>query len=268
MKPESGYYSIVQYCPSPERGEGVNVGVLLFSPAHQFIRTQFTKDFTRPKRLFAKDGLFDREELKSSLRTMEERISHDAPAFRSLADLEAFIGSRASDLRLTTPRAIKVFEPQRDLVELFEEVIGGLIAKQSSPRPFPQLSDVFSKLQRDGRACLNVQVTIPVLDRPIRIPYAYQNGVQNLVLPHRFSANEKNAIESASLLAIKGDLLHRHQAESGPRRLIVASEFEAGSASAIELRVSRTFQEYGVEMVTPSGVDAFIERVRRDAHAA
>lgn len=268
MKPESGYYSIVQYCPSPERGEGVNVGVLLFSPAHQFIRTQFTKSFERPKRLFAKDGLFDREELRSSLLTMEERIAHDAPAFRSLADLEAFIGSRATDLRCTPPRAIKVFEPGRDLVELFQEVVGGTIARQTSPRPFPQLAEVFAKLARDGRAQLNVSVSVPVLDRPLRVPYAYQNGVQNLVLPHRFSANEKNAIESASLLAIKGDLLHRHKAESGPRKLIVASEFEAGSASDIQSRVSRTFREYEVELITPSGIDAFINRVWREAHAA
>jgi hypothetical protein len=268
MKPEPGYYSIVQYVPSPERGEGVNIGVLLFSPAHRFIRAQFTANFQRPKRLFARDGLFDAEHLKHSRIALEQRLHNDADSFRTGADLESFVASRATDLRLTEPRAIKVYEPDRELAELFEEVVGGTQAK-SIPGPlFPELDGFFAKLNEQGRARLNEPVRIPILERDIRIPYVYQNGVQNLVLPRRFPAKEKGAMDAASVLAIEGDLLQRHPVSDGERKLIVASDFPEDAEPSLAERVRRALHEYRVEMIASDQLYTFIRRVQREAHAA
>ena len=37
MKPQKGYYSIVQYCPELSRFEAANIGVLLFRPVSGFL---------------------------------------------------------------------------------------------------------------------------------------------------------------------------------------------------------------------------------------
>ncbi|MEX2174517.1 MAG: DUF3037 domain-containing protein [Pirellulaceae bacterium] len=272
MNPESGRYSIVQYCPSPERAEGVNVGVLLFSPAHRFIRAKFAENFKRPRRLFAKDGLYDQEGLKASRIALEQRLISDADSFRSPADLERFVSSRATDLRLTQPRSIKVFEPQRDLDELFQEIVGGgqekVVGDAVRCEPvFPELESLFGTLHEQGRARLNEPIIIPVLEREVLVPYSYQNGTRNLVLTQCFRANEKRSLDAASLLAIEGDLLQRHPGDDGPRKIIVASAFVADANPSLESRVRRALDEYRVEMVAATDLAGFIRRVQNDAHA-
>ena len=268
MNVASAYYSIIQFCPSPERGEAVNIGVLLFSPTHSFLRAQFSASLKRPKRLFARDGLFDAEGLRASRTALEQRLVNDAASFQSLADLESFVRTRATDLRLTPPRSVKVSDPESELSELFAEVVGGKESHTPAGPIFPELDGLFVTLERQGRARLNEKVRIPILERDLHIPYAYQNGRLNLILPKRFSANERRALDAASLLAIEGNLLQRHPSELGERRLVIASEFLPSADPGLQDRVHRALSEYEVQMIASNELHAFIRRVQNEAHAA
>ncbi|MFN5907792.1 MAG: DUF3037 domain-containing protein [Planctomyces sp.] len=56
MKPQKGYYSIVQYCPDLSRLEAANIGVLLFCPDSGFLKVLTSANNGRIIRFFGSAG--------------------------------------------------------------------------------------------------------------------------------------------------------------------------------------------------------------------
>src|SRR6266511_5292009 len=112
MNPETGYYSLIQYCPDPSRLEAANVGVLLFSPKHAYLKAITVRGNQRIRRFFGNHG-HDWLRLNSFKKGVEERLQVESGNIRTLADLEAFIAKRASRLQITPPRSMRVTNPDR-----------------------------------------------------------------------------------------------------------------------------------------------------------
>ena len=229
MKPKRGYYSLIQFCPDASRLEAVNVGVVLLCPDAGFLAARTAAGNRRAEKLVER-GEFDRAALNSAKRAIEHRLEVDRDSLLSLEDLQRFVATRGNSLKLTDPRPVKVFNPQRDLDSLFAQLVGGR-ARTQRPQPVtPELDGVFHRLNEEGRARLDWQVNVPVLGRTLRVPYAYRNGEWNLVKPQRFSGSEASAIGTAMRLAVEGDLLQRHVSDDeGAKRLIVVTLFSGNT---------------------------------------
>jgi hypothetical protein len=269
MKPKRGYYSLIQFCPSPSRLETVNVGLVLLCPEANFIGVRTANDNRAAQRLVG-HGRLDKPALNSAKRAIEQRFQADRDSFKSPEDLQAFANTRGNILKLTSPRPVKVFDPSAELDGLFAELVGGRSMRQRGAPLSPQLDDVFQSLQKEGRAQLNLTVEVPVVGRSLRIPYAYQNGRLNLVKPQRFSNEENLATETAMRLAIEGDLLQRHtQPGETERKLIVVSFFTQNDRNGtIAARVSKLLGEYEVKTIGDDEISQFASQVVREAHRA
>ncbi len=269
MKPKRGYYSLIQFCPNPSRLEAVNVGVVLLCPDADFIAARTSAGNRRAEKLVGR-GELDKPALNSAKQAIEHRLEVDRASFKSQEDLQAFVNARGNNLKLTAPRPVNVFDPPRDLDNLFSELVGGRSRTQPAEPLAPQLDDVFQRLHQEGRAQLNLNVSVPVLGRSLRIPYAYHNGVLNLVRPQRFSTKESVAMEAAMRLAMEGDLLQRHgQNGEGGKRLIVVSLFTRNAdKQTVAGRVGQLLREYRVKNVQENEIAQFMSQVEQDAHAA
>ncbi len=120
--PAKGYFCIVQYCPDIARQEAANVGVLLFSPEHDFLRARMTPDDKRERRFFK--GVADQPgHLATMKNALVERLAVERSEFRTLEDLQRFVLTRANKVILTPPKAVRVTEPQEDLNRLYTQMV-------------------------------------------------------------------------------------------------------------------------------------------------
>lgn len=268
MKAQKGYYSLLQYCPDASRLEAVNVGVVLFCPESQFLAVRTSRNNTRARKLVGRRE-FDLASLTSAKLAIEKRLQTDREAFQSIEAFQHFVDTRANALQLTAPRSIKVLDPQECLEKLYRELVGGPLRTTTRRPSMSKLDQVFQQLSSQGRAKLNIDVTIPVLQRRLEIPYAYQNGVFNLVKPHCFSGQESAAVNTAMRFAIEGDLIFKHPIDLQPKsQLIVVPTFDRADVSdTLERRIDDILRQYNVKTVLANQVDAFADDVLQHAHA-
>ena len=272
MNAKKGYYSLIQFCPDASRLEAVNVGVLLFCPEMHFIAARIAKSNQRATKLVGRTEL-DKASLNAAKRAIERRLQTDRQAFMQFEDLEKFVNSRGNVLKLTQPRPVKVFNPENDLNGLFGELVGGTAKAHPADLPeipvISKLDSVFQDLERQGRARLNWNINIPVLGRPLHVPYAYRNGVWNLVKHYHFSTQEGTALRAAERLAIEGDLLFKNPTDENEQtKLVVVSSFEKDEdTSDIRGRVENVLRIYNVKTVSDTQVNSFLAEVKKEAHA-
>ena len=130
MNPTRGYYSIIQYCPDPSRLEAVNIGVALFCPELRFLKALFGRRRTRVSQIFGKQ---DWEFFALQQSALEARFDKEQEAFERLEDFELYASQRANAIRLTSPRPVKVENPQQELKNLLHRPVGS--RSEHTPRP-------------------------------------------------------------------------------------------------------------------------------------
>jgi len=267
MKAAPGYYSLIQYCPDLSRLETVNVGVVLFCPTFDFLDVRTASSNDKPRALFGSENV-NRSHLNAAKAAIENRLKNNRSEFQDIADLERFVRTRANDLLLTTPRPMKVFEPKNDLDRLFADLVGGRSRHDRKTPAFPVLDAFFRKLQGEKRARLDFLAKIPKINRAVTVPYAYRNGVWNLVKPQVFPESERKAQAVAMCLAAEGDLLARLTRNTpDPSRLVVITKFAASEATdRIRDDVQSVFQEYRIESVAENSIEEYTSRVASEAH--
>lgn len=266
-----GFYSLVQYCPNRFRAEAVNVGLVLLRQEPHAVRVRMTTRYDRLRKLFevTRPQLKD---LKLTLCGLKSRIENSTGEFRTSEELAAFAASRANDLRLTEPRLAKLADIEQDFDRLFSELVDDsstrALAEASSAEVLPaRLNEVFGRLFAAHKIWTPGKIIVPVYSLSLDIPYAYRNGVTNLVKPHLFSESTKNAAKQAATLAVNGDLIQRHRIDEEEHKLIVVSTQETPEqAKEIDEHVEPLFKEYKVKLVRPCDVDAFATEVERTAH--
>lgn len=264
------FYSVIQYCPNRFRAEAVNVGLVLLCPDPLDVRVQMTRKFDRVRKLFAIKGL-DLDSLKLTTEGMRCRIECAAVDWLTADDMASFAASRANDLRLSEPRLAKIEEIDVDFKRLFSELVDerttASLADESPAEVLPpRLSEVFYQLQREHKIWKPGLITVPVFKSKLDIPYAYKNGIVNLIKPHVFSAT-KQAETQAAKLAVSGDLIQREPINGERHKLIIVSTQETKEqAQEIDEHIEPLFNAYGVRLVRPVNVDVFANEVEQSAH--
>jgi hypothetical protein len=268
MNAKRGYYSLIQYCPDPGRLEAVNLGVLLFCPEVGFLEAKIGSNNDRVRKFFGRES-FDNWALNKAKQALVARLYLDRAQLQTLEDLEQFIQTRANEVILSNLRPVKVLKnPQKELDDLFRELVGNERRQRRSKPVVPELEAVFQRLLQEGRAVMDYSAKVPVVGKTVRVPYAYRNGAVNLVKPEKFSDVESVATDTAMKLAIEGDLLQRYgKDQEGEKKLIVVPTFGGEKPNPdVENRVVRVLKEYQVKTVVPADLLQFVAEVEKEAH--
>jgi hypothetical protein len=266
-----GYYSVIQYNPDRSRSEAANVGVVIFVPGTNEPLLVRNSDQLSRVRTFFKPDANRVWQIDDAIKANMNRLLRDQAEYRSLEDFEQYVNTLANDIRMTPPRVIAVNNPADEIERLFRELVENpaqdvarsLKAAKVLP---PALNEVFYRLSNAGKIWKPGKVIIPVVKRSIEVPYAYQNGVVNLVMPHVFSGH-KRAEQQAASLAIDGDLIKRYPIDGKAHQLVVVSTHEDQKQSNEMTRhVEPLFKEYGVRLIRPQDANAFAQEVEQSAH--
>jgi len=261
MKPQKGYYSVIQYCPDLSRFEAVNIGVLLFCPDSGFLKARIGLHRNRISRVFGKDG-HDWKRLNAVKQSLLKRLNNQNPEFRSLDDLQHFIATRANQIQLTPPKFTKVFDPVQDLNMLYLKMAGEPSSTPRIPSLKTLLAKEFDRPELANKIVSNVKVEVPILNKEVEMPFGYQNGRFNLITPVRFSRqNHEEAFAKASRWAIEGQLIfNAPDPRLGELQLVVVGQFSENRSSTAET-VQRMFDRYQVKLFPFERVDSLVQEI-------
>lgn len=264
MNPAKGYYSLIQYCPDLSRLEAANIGVLLYChcPDRWFLKALTSRDNKRIIDFFGKKG-HDWAQINSFKLGVEEQLQVEHGNIKTLEDLKQFIALRANRIQMTAPRPMQVGDPEKDLEELFKELVGGAHRQQRSHSLRQFIGERLNRAGLERKLRKDIKVTVPVLARQIEVPFGYQNGRFNLIQLARFrTADAVQAENTACRYAVQGRSLYEHaDSELGNMQLVVVGEFppkqEENKAS-----VRRILVESQVQLFTVKELDRLIEEIR------
>lgn len=208
---------------------------------------------------------FDPRRLNLAKKSIEKRLEIENVNFTNLNTLNQFINSRANELFLTDPRPLKLSNPEEELEKLFKELVGGRTRAKLTRTIFPKLDRVFRSPELVKRIQFNQFVSVPIVNKHIRIPYAYRNGILNLVKPQLFT---QDRIPTAMQLAVEGDLIQTNPENSERSNFILVPKFDNKIAKHSSLRrsLSDLFNKYKIRTVWKEELYEFMEEVKKQAH--
>jgi hypothetical protein len=264
-QPTKGYFCLVQYCPDLARQEVVNVGVLLFSPEHDFLEARLATSNQRVRRFFGEhaDHVLHINSMKAAL---TERLRVEKKVFRSLEDLTLFVETRANRIVLTPPKAVRVVNPAKDLDGLFATLVAEPAKLDFAVADQPlrtRLDQALSSPDLAAKIRTSIPITIPVLKREITIPFGFQNGRFNLIQPATFTQSSITKVRDAACrFAVEGDSLYQNRDPNlGDLQLVVVADFQRtgdeGAAAVMEM-----FQEYQVKLYTSFTLSDLEQEIR------
>lgn len=256
----TGFYSVVQFCPDVVRGEAVNVGVIVGSPALG-MRVRMAERNEYVKRMFGADA-FDATRLSLAKAALAERLKDVEPNAESLA---TFIAQESGQLKLSPPRPMVVKDLSDDIVSLFLRLVSDPeVQRRERRNPKPDLSSVVRQLQRKQVPIQRrPEVSVPILNEALTADFAFRNGVRNLVKAVGMSVREDAALEEASQLGSKGLLISRHPGPEGQSKLIVVADIEDQQLLS---RVNRLLNDHEVRLVDAAELPSFALEIEREAH--
>lgn len=263
MKPSKGYYSLIQYCPDLTLGEAANVGVLLFCPERGFLKAATISNNSRISRFFGTEG-HDWERINTLKRGLADRLNSGVSGIFTPDDLQQFIATRANLFQVTTPRPMKVINPEEDLEALFKRVFGVPIkpAPKKTLRKF--LGERLLIPGLESKVIQDIKVGVPVLGKTVDFPFGYQNGRFNLINPVRFEAAspEQSAI-NACKYAVEGKSLYDNpDPDYGKLQLLIVGKFRSKDEETPK-RVKRVFEDFGVRLLRMDELGQLTEEIRR-----
>jgi hypothetical protein len=248
------------------RLEAANLGVLLVSADHVFADIMLVSGHDRVRRFFRSESI-DYDALDAAKQAIRNRVRLERQRLLDSVELQSFVATRGNDLILTPARPVKVLEPDLLLRQLFDELVGGRRRSEREAKAvFSELDDALRRPALQGRIEFDRRVTLPVVSRRIRAPYAFRNGQLNLIKPEHFPVRENAATNAAMRLAVEGDLLHRYPTEEGQRAaLVVVADFAEPSGPVRE-RVVRLLREYRVRHFESHEIAQLVSEIEHQAH--
>lgn len=263
MKAGPSLYSIIQFRPDEARAEGVNVGVVIACPSKHAIKAAFSSNNVAVQKRFGAD-VFDDVRLTSAKRALKNRIEAAEPTDESL---RSFIAQEAGTLVLLEPRPIVITDLDADLTALFAELVDELQPGHRNRRPAaPNLEKAFSSLELAGVPILrDVVVSLSGIPTELHFPFAFRNGVRNLIMPRGFALDTDEAFKEAKELAADGQLLAKHPdpADHQERKLIVVG---AVKDRGIVPGMKSLFADFDTRLFVEDEIPELVAEIRKTAH--
>lgn len=263
MNTHKGYYSILQFCPEPARFEVANVGVALLCPEQSFFRAQIGSSNKRVTHFFDKSQ-YDITRLNEYKKGLVDRLnqSHEVTDRESFTQ---FAAMQVNAIVMTAPQFCRVEGKAEEVLEnLYRELVGDLTpAKRSGGGLRKRLRLAFQSKGLLGTIVQeDVQVMVPAFGREVKFPFAWQNGVLNLVEPVSFKSADQGSLEqTACRRAIEGLSLQRQQDNKmGQCALNVVGQFQSEDDNAKQI-VRRILGESKVELIESTKIDSYIRTI-------
>jgi Protein of unknown function (DUF3037) len=265
MNPTRGYYCIIQYCPDLGRLEAANVGVVLFCPDRDFLRARTCSDNARIRHFFG-DERHDWIRINSYKLGIEQRLETEHNEIRTLEALKDFIAKRANLIQISPPRPMKVHDPEKDLDQLFQELVGGQTRTSRGPTMKSFLLKKLTSAGLTNKIRTDIRVTVPISDRQIEIPCGFQNGRFNLIQIARFQgADPENAKTTACRYAVEGGSLYGNpDARLGDLQLILIGKFGSNQSES-RPGVERILKEHNVRLYATTELNNLVDEIKRTA---
>lgn len=262
-----GFFSLIQYCPDASRAEAANVGIMIFQgePAATVVRIV---DDVRPamKRLGRKD---DAGTLLAVTQSMRNRIEH--AQFGSIEAVEAFVRTRGNQIQLTMPRPMQIESLDRDLDQMFDElVVVESLEVAAATRAPSLLEKAFVGLARrlPDRVLIRPELHVHGLGIVIRPDYAYQNGCLNVVQEMPRARDLEVLRSSAFALSKEGELVRRLDEGEGKLVVVATGTRQGAKTREREQEFGELLRKLGgAEFVPSSGVQEFTDRVEAELSA-
>lgn len=260
--PSKGYYCLVQYCPDLGRLESANIGVLLFCPDRHFLQAKTARNNTRIIKFFGSEG-HDWIQINSFKRGIEERLAKESDEIRTVEDLRHFIALRANQIQITAPRPMKITNPQEDLDKLFAEFIGEPARRISKKGLQRQIEDRLIRAGLESKLETDITVAVPVFNKQVHIPFAYQNGVFNLLSPVTFEAKSPEAsLNQACRYAVLGEYINEmSHPDYGKQQFCVVGRFRPKDRETRE-GVKAIFHKHSVKLYRADRLDGLIQEIQ------
>ncbi len=256
MKPNTGWFSIVQYCPDANRLESANIGALLFCPALKFLDVRIASDNQRIIKFFGSKSL-DLTVVNSFKKGLKERLRKEHEQILDHEQLLDFVDRRANQIRISPPRAIRVTDPEKQLDDLFAELVGG--SSRHEPGVRDRLAESLEQPALRPKLYKSVPINIPIDGRQLQVPYAFQNGRFNLIQPVRFQSD--NPLQTAYRYAVEGDSIYETEHdEFGKLKLLVVGSFRSKSDENKPI-VNRVLENHHVSLYSMDEVDKLVHEI-------
>jgi len=264
MTMSKGYYAAIQLSPDPSRLETVNIGAMLFCPEKRFLRVQFGSDFRRAKKLF---GNVDETLLEMQRDALGERLAEIAE-FQSRDDLQEFIDRRSGLLRFSIVRPLQVDNPEKNLEELFQRLVGPeLPKKKRGPRARTLFTSVLRKEHLFEKVHRPVRLELPSIGTMLEADFGYQNGRFNVIEPVDFSS-EDGWFKAASVRAVEGQALRAAEhPDLGPMSLVVVGRF-VRETEKHTAAVRQILQDHDVQLYELDHMGPLLSDIRKHVGAA
>jgi hypothetical protein len=260
MNQNKGYYSLIQFCPDPSRLEGINLGVLVYSPDHGRLAFRLTDSNQRIRKVFGHQDWAFIDRVRESVRS---RLQSEK--FETLRDLESFITKRANVVQLTPVRPLKMGDIDQEVSALYRRLVE---SERLAPRPriSTYLSKKLIEAGVEGLVKKSISIEIPRFKQPIRVPYGYQNGRFNLISPIQFNPDREDILAKAGKSAIEGQLLYENPDPLlGDLRLVVIARFAEQDDSSSREFVGKIFKEHHVGLHTFENIEPLVEDIKKAA---
>ena len=266
----SAHFSLVQICPDPERGEAINVGLILLCPSTMQLIVRFVNFRRRATCIFPAIGS-DLAHIEGEIESLSEWARLQSGVL-SLSGLRDFIQRPCGLLQFTPLRWTRVEDAEMEADLLCQRLVGGLPSRSIEQRirlVYNFLRDLdgrFRPLQEAGRVQIRSRVEIPGYDVLMPVHYRYLNGRETFVLAEPFGGRQASMLDRAAKLAMRGDQLVR--STNGRRNLSVIPIFErSDTASKHEGQLLELFSRHSVSMVRGAEINDFVEYVTANARA-
>lgn len=256
MKPNKGWFSVVQFCPDPNRLESANIGVLLFCPALDFLDVRIASNNRRIIKFFGSKD-FDLTLVNSFKKGLAERLRKEHKNIVDHEQLLDFVDRRANQIRISPPRSIRITEPEKQLDELFAEFVGGITHREPAVRD--RLAQTLEQPSIERKLYRSIPITVPIDGRQLDVPYAFQNGRFNLIQPVRFQSD--NPLQTAYRYAVEGGSIYETEHdEFGKMKLLVVGTFRSQSDENKQV-VNRILESHHVSLYSMDEIDQLVHEI-------
>jgi len=257
-------YYLVRYVPHAEREEFLNLGLLLHSPEEQFLDCLITRDFRRVKRFHRQADL---EFLRHLQSYFEQEIQQHEDNLQGF--LEGMQQSLSHVIQLAPARPVLTDEPQAQLPQLFERLVGKLPAEFPAADTRMRIKQRFVEALRRARVFDDKRFEKRIPAEPLTHPgdpfhfdFGYRppwnagkpNG--HLKLLHALSLHRDH--ELASVLALTMGYVRSNQ----PAELTTIIEGWPAQRDKTAGHSYRILRDAAIAMRPLAEVDAFAELIR------
>jgi hypothetical protein len=264
----TGYYSVIQYCPDRMRLEAVNVGVLLFSPTHQFLKLRTATSLRRVRAFFGEEADHPKQ-IRLMLGMLEQRVAAEQHSIRDSEALGHFANILANELVITPPRSVLVESPEIELSHLYEDLVGRFLRHEPKPDAhlFDHVRARFEVPRLKSLVKRDLVIQVPITGAEWKVPYAYQNGCLNLIELHEFNQQrESDVFRDVFSKAAQGHLLANHpDPVTGNRKVILVGAF-GKDAAPLRDQIAQVLREHDVTFYADAEFSRLEEQIVATAH--